>query len=122
MNKEIFTKRLKSLTTKQGLLETKYVDIIDDIMNSDKFHYFRWVGNQNKKPYKMNRESLYLAVLDVLKLPYTRGNDAPRGGQEGNYLALDHHAIQALREVRNEYRDEHAKAHNSYVKKFAAIG
>ena len=30
--------------------------------------------------------------------------------------------IQALREVRNEYRDEHAKAHNSYVKKFAAIG
>ncbi len=122
MNKEIFTKRLKSLTTKQGLLETKYVDIIDDIMNSDKFHYFRWVGNQNRKPYKMNRESLYAIVLNALKLPYTRGNDAPRGGQEGNYFMLDHHAIQALTEVRREYRDEHAKAHDHYVKNFVSVG
>ena len=122
MNKEIFTKRLKSLTTKQGLLETKYVDIIDDIMNSDKFHYFRWVGNQNRKPYKMNRESLYAIVLNALKLPYSRGNDAPRGGQEGNYFMLDHHAIQALTEVRREYRDEHAKAHDHYVKNFVSVG
>lgn len=121
MNKEIFTKRLKSLTNNQGLLESKYVDVIDDMMNSDKYHYFRWVGNENKKPYKLNRESLYVAVLNALHLPYTRGNDAPRGGMEGNYFMLEPQAIKAIKAVRNEYRDEHAKAHKQYVKRFTAI-
>lgn len=95
MNSETFVKRAQALYTKRKKISIRYLWILSSLVTGGTtFHPFRWYNSgtnfSDKTQYVLN-------VLEALKLSYVRGNDAPRGGCEGRYIALTPNAKRALR-------------------------
>lgn len=77
----------------KGQVIAKYAVIIDELkregkgVKSFKLHKKMWTGSY-KRPRLVDKEDNYIDVLDSLGLTYTRGNDAPKGGVEGDYIEV----------------------------------
>ena len=90
MKAETLQKRIEMrLTTKTGKIMEKYKEVIDIISNPDcdKWYLTEWRGRGRKRSLSDRmpnaKEGLYLLSID-----FETGNDAPRGGREGDYIAL----------------------------------
>lgn len=97
MNTNTFFKRLQALTTKEGNLRVRYSRALWTILNypNEKIHPRQWVQN-GRHSELLDHSERYTEFLDALGLSYTTGNDAPRGGQEGYYIALTPEALHKL--------------------------
>jgi len=87
-----------NLYTKKGELKAEYKKAIESI-NSTKIYTCKWVGNGRRR----NVSSIYsqvVIILDTLKLKYKTGNDAPRGGLEGDYVKISKRAFQKIKNLK----------------------
>lgn len=73
------------LTTKKGELNTRYAHI-NDFLLEGKAHYIKWC-NHGRRLNRAKHDAT-LEALSALGIDYTVGNDAPRGGMEGYFIAL----------------------------------
>ena len=105
MKTKTFEKRVKkSLCTKKGEVKKSYTGVLEEIQRGDtRFYFFMWRGFS--KP--VDKHLLYENVLKSLKLGYTFGNSAPRGGKEGGYIELTKSAIISLKPVVSDFWREH---------------
>ena len=94
-------KQLNALTTKQGKLRSIVLD--------------KFVGYSNKEFSQITRTGYYSGsgrfttacsfmgdftnFLDVMKVKYTTGNDAPRGGVSGEYVKISSRAVTKLNKI-----------------------
>ena len=84
----------KRMVRKDGTVSSRYEDavarVMDKILSGEKkarIHYSSWTGTRGH----MKLDSIlykYLDVAEALGLKYTLGNDAPRGGAEGDYIEM----------------------------------
>lgn len=105
MKTKTFEDRVKkNLCTKKGEIKVAYRYIIENIKRGEtKFNYFNWSGFSTPVDKRFN----YEYVLKSLKLSYTFGNSAPRGGQEGRFIELTKSAINSLKPVVSDFWREH---------------
>lgn len=105
MKTKTFDDRVKkNLCTKKGEIKVAYNYIIEKIKCGEtRFHYFKWSGFSTP----VDRRSNYECVLRALKLSYTFGNSAQRGGKEGEYIELTQSAINSLKPVVSDFWREH---------------
>lgn len=73
------------LTTKKGELKTRYAHI-NDFLLEGKAHYIKWCNHG--RTLNRAKHDATLEALSALGIDYTVGNDAPRGGMEGCFIAL----------------------------------
>ncbi|MDD3040899.1 hypothetical protein [Bacteroides sp.] len=78
----------KNLYSKAGNLCVQYQRVIILLKNPDMMvHPNRW--NRSGRHCKfVSHMDVYVNALDAIGIAYERGNDAPRGGKEGDYLKL----------------------------------
>ena len=86
------------LTTKTGNLQVKFEKAINFLTYPSRVHPYSWTGSVRHMRLVGN-ENLRDA-LDLLGIDYTTGNDAPRGGQQGNYIELSKKGLQQTKEWR----------------------
>ena len=105
MKTKTFEDRVKkNLCTKKGEIKVAYSYIIEKIkFGETKFHYFKWSGFSTPVDKRLD----YEYVLRALKLSYTFGNSAQRGGKEGGYIELTKSAINSLKPVVSDFWGEH---------------
>lgn len=97
MNRNTLISRInKSLTTKSGEIAQKYESDLSALLSDINivFRPFYW---RNKGRGAHDSTQTLQAMLEALKLPYTAGNDAPRGGRDGDYIVLASNAKKSLR-------------------------
>ena len=104
MKKETLQERIeKNLYTKSGTLMKKYEDVIDILLHPDrKFRPCCWTNKgRSLRDYRMNvTEGLRLIGID-----FDEGNDAPRGGLNGNYIVLTSKGKRQSKEWRETYEN-----------------
>ena len=92
------------LFTKKGEIVARYNSIIYALAGGvTRFHCCRW--RRNGRRHQLQDESEKIRrVFNALRLPYTEGNDAPRGGREGDYLEITAAARRALDPVHADFK------------------
>ena len=106
MKRETIEKRIaENLMTKKGELMNKYSEPLDWLKNSgNRRHTCLW----HKSGRHLNLEDKtknYTDMLKVLGIDYTTGNDAPRGGAEGNYIELTAKGKRQVKELQAYYKE-----------------
>ncbi|MEG1684561.1 MAG: hypothetical protein RR319_01250 [Bacteroides sp.] len=78
----------EKLTTKAGKLIMHYEKVVDLLKNPKTVvHPCRW--NRNGSHFTLqSKMHQYIYALSALGIDYELGNDAPNGGQEGNFIKL----------------------------------
>jgi hypothetical protein len=98
------TKTQKELiTTKKGELTESFKKIINHLNRSKetgKIYTDKWTNN-HKTLVSIHRNLMEL--MSVFKIKYTLGNDAPRGGIEGNFVKISVKQISNLLEISNNF-------------------
>lgn len=105
MTTTTFNRRLEAagLFTKKGDLNARYSSIIEHLAAGlDKFHPIRWHRNGRRHQLE-DKGGNIRRVLEALRLSYVEGNDAPRGGREGDYIEITSAACRALAPVRADF-------------------
>ena len=104
MKKETLQKRIEDkLYTKSGKLQKKYEDVITILLHPErKFRPCCWTNKgRSLRDYRMNvTEGLRLISID-----FESGNDAPRGGLNGNYIVLTSKGKRQSKEYREGYEN-----------------
>ena len=97
MNTNTFYKRLQALTTKEGKLKARYSRALWDLLYypKNKIYPRKWVQDRRHSRL-LDHSACYIEFFDSLKLAYTTGNDAPRGGQNGYFIILTPEALRRL--------------------------
>ena len=95
------------LTTKAGTINKRYAHVLGFIAQGKgaRYHGARWHGHG-----RTLSDSDHWNLIKALKLigvDYVTGNDAPRGGREGDYVELTAKGLRQTRELREELRREH---------------
>ena len=104
MKKETLQKRIEDkLYTKSGKLQKKYEDVIDILLHPDrKFRPFCW-GYKFRSLH--DRSSNVAEGLKAIGIDFEEGNDAPRGGLNGNYIVLTSKGKRQSKEWREVYEN-----------------
>lgn len=105
MNATTFNSRLEAagLFTKKGDLNARYSSIIEHLAAGlDRFHPCCWHRNGRRHQLE-DKGGNIRRVLEALHLSYIEGNDAPRGGREGDYIEITPAARRALAPVRADF-------------------
>lgn len=92
--------KLTTLYTKKGKLKSNIQKAIDCI-HGTKIYTDQWVGSGRRK----NLQSIHSNVVELLNalgLKYKTGNDAPRGGQEGNFIKISARALTKIKNLKTE--------------------
>lgn len=88
MNKQTIDNKIKAfLYTKKGVLAERYRFLSDFLVNG-KWHGKNWNGSGR---YINLSDTQYRAAIEICKalgLDFYLGNDAPRGGKSGDFVAL----------------------------------
>lgn len=92
--------KLATLYTKQGKLRGNIQKTINAIYGT-KIYTDQWVGSGRRKSLQSIHNNV-VVLLDVLKLKYKTGNDAPKGGQEGNYIEISSRALAKIKNLKTE--------------------
>lgn len=102
MKKETLAKRIvTNLFTKKGELSARYDSLLVEILTAPagrKIRFFQWV---NYGSSARDKELQYRHIFYVLGLDYERGNDAPRGGREGDFFRLTAKGRRQIKELKN---------------------
>lgn len=95
MNTNNFIKRLNnnncSLLNKENKFKknyTSYIDLLKELQKGKKLHLCGWsrsCGYNNLQNIKHNNIA---SLLSFARINFVVGNDAPRGGQSGQYIEL----------------------------------
>ena len=111
MNKETFVKRIKPLMTKSNELNKRYSFVMLYLLQGhNRFYYNRW--SYGCRHFNLiDNSDRYFKVLKALKLKYILGDDAPKGGQEGNYIQLTDGSIRTAKELSKMYKSFIAAKH-----------
>ena len=106
MKQTTFAKRLQSLTTKKGHVNSKYdksLDLLIKYAGEKKdiiIHYNSW--SRNNGHYRLvSCYFNYYNVLCALKLKFREGNDAPRGGADGAFICIPKSEIAKIKGCKN---------------------
>ena len=104
MNKATFVKRVQPLMTKKGEIHNSYYfELLDVLCGRTKFYYNTW--HRNNRHYSLSDKSdRYIKLFKALKLKYYFGNDAPRSGKEGEFIALTDSSIRVAKELSKMYK------------------
>lgn len=104
MKKETLQKRIEDkLYTRSGKLQKKYEDVIDILLHPDrKFRPTVWTNKgRSLRDYRMN----VTEGLRLIGIAFEEGNDAPRGGLNGNYIVLTSKGKRQSKEWREGYEN-----------------
>lgn len=91
---------MKTLYTKQGKLRNSIQQAIEGIYET-KIYTDRWVGSGRRKNLQSTHSNV-VELLGALKLKYKTGNDAPRGGREGNFIKISTRALAKIKNLKTE--------------------
>ena len=103
MNTQSFIKRIAFACTKSGQLNKRYetaINIIDVMSQNKTYHPLRWV--KNGRHFGASGENNVRKLKELCKalgIELLWGNDAPRGGMDGDYVYLNKKDIQKLKTV-----------------------
>lgn len=97
MNTNTFYKRLQALTTKEGKLRARYSRALWKLLTYPQVKIYprQWMQN-GRHSELLDYSASYIEFFDALRLSYTTGNDAPRGGQTGYFIKLTPEALRKL--------------------------
>lgn len=103
MNTETFKKRISFAYTQKGMLNKHFTGAISNIKimaQGKQYHPFRWVKSKRHFGVSGESEANNTKLLcKALGLELMWGNDAPRGGIEGNFMYLSKKDIAKLKDV-----------------------
>lgn len=98
------------LTTKDGALKKRYEHIWAFILHAGtRYHGKTWRRSGRHVTLEDSRHRALREALDLLGLDYATGNDAPRGGAEGDYIELAPKGLRQTRELREGLIKENNK-------------
>ena len=98
------------LTTKDGALKKRYEHIWLFILHAGtRYHGKIWRRSGRRVTLEDSKYRALREALDLLGLDYATGNDAPRGGAEGDYIELTPKGLRQTRELREELIKENNK-------------
>lgn len=89
---------------KGGSIKSIYKDVIDRTILGTKIYPKRWTGS-GRHIRLVDHWSYCTNLIKGLGYTYQVGNDAPRGGVEGNYIKITKKALNAIKEFRNIYNE-----------------
>lgn len=96
MKKETIIKRINAIGTYSHLYSMA-IDVINGkLVRPTKVEKHRYFKNY----YHVCNKDEVTALLKLLKIDYTLGNDAPRGGATGNYIKLSTKGMRQTKEYR----------------------
>lgn len=100
--KDIAKKDKNNLVTKKdGTLKARVLEAIENKVFSTKIYYQSWAGsNRNKSLCTYEFEITQLLKLAGYKFTY--GNDAPRGGKDGDFIKISNTAFNFLKSLTAE--------------------
>lgn len=72
-------------------LLTECADVIKNDIVADKtrFHLVTYYGSGRRTTAARGKYNAMMVLLDKIHVPYTTGNDAPRGGASGDYIEVN---------------------------------
>lgn len=92
------------LFTQKGEIKARYSSILYALAAGvTRFHCCRWRRNGRRHQLQDDSEKIR-RVFNALRLSWTEGNDAPRGGREGDYIEITAAARRALAPVTAEFK------------------
>lgn len=86
MKAKILQSRIDAMRCKNGVLNN--VDVLERLLINGIFHGKEWRGNGRHISLSDCRYYAAINFCDKLRIDYELGNDAPRGGKEGDYVKL----------------------------------
>ena len=100
------TKNIRNCECKNGTIKERFTPEVMFLMfeseKTNKYHGCRWTGK--KQWHLINRNLNMENILIECNMNFKRGNDAIRGGQEGNYIEIDKRQLTYLRKyLTNNY-------------------
>ena len=89
MNKATFIKRLSTagIIKKDGAIAQRYGIALTRIMRGYDCHCY-WLRSGSRYSLDDKDYNKYIEVCEALGLKYIKGNDAPRGGVDGNFVKI----------------------------------
>jgi len=90
---------MKNLTKGNGELTVNVLKGLE-VITGTKIYTDTWVGSNRHKNLRSLHSNVVL-ILDELKLKYKTGNDAARGGAEGNYINISKRAFDKISKLKN---------------------
>jgi len=99
---KLLTKKTASLIiTGKGTINLKWVNLIANcIFDKNKIYPKKWKGSKRHMSLSDGMPGLK-QLLSAQGYKFTTGNDAPRGGVEGDFIKVSNTAIIFLMEIRN---------------------
>ena len=90
-------KRKQIATKKSGYTELhrRYYDLIKFDLHEPKAHMKRWYSRRVLN----DKEPRLRELLELFGFKYSTGNDAPRGGVEGDYVQMSRRAFETLKSL-----------------------
>jgi hypothetical protein len=78
---------IEKCTTKKGEIKKKYLEMLFHLCHfpTERRRTFQW---HNKGRSCRDTQANDLELLTLLGIDYTTDNDAPKGGQNGNYIVI----------------------------------
>lgn len=91
----------KLVLTKSGKVHTNYFKALSDSrIEGNKIYPKTWGGSG--RHISLNDKSFYIRnILNVCGYKINTGNDAPRGGKEGDYFKLSSQAMKVIKDILN---------------------
>lgn len=103
MKRETIKKRLAPVLKKDGTPTVKLensVYYLSRLSLGDKVHFLAWTRNRgHHQIFGRERMDYVTNVLDLLKVKYSVGNDAPKGGLTGVYVEVERKHTKKLMEA-----------------------
>lgn len=92
------------LTTKAGDMQKRYDHVLGFIAHGKgaRYHGKTWRRVGRHATLEDSKHWNLIRALDLLGLDYATGNDAPRGGAEGDYIELTAKGLRQTQELREE--------------------
>ena len=88
------------LFNENGELMTKVKNAIYSAdFSTNKIHHTRWMGSGRHFKLKSDRP-FFVDLLSYVGCKFSEGNDAPRGGQNGDFIKCSNKAIALLKSLK----------------------
>ena len=84
---------MKKITKKDGKLKKQVIHVINNYINSVIIRPDTWTNNGRN--LHTVRHTV-IEIIDAVKCKHKEGNDAPRGGAEGNYIKISNPALKKI--------------------------
>jgi len=92
------------LLRKDGTLKKRYLNILswnESLLIGKKIYPKRW---GHKYASLIDDSDKYIDILNALKLKFSTGNDAPKGGKEGDYIKISKRALNKIERFISQYK------------------